>query len=76
LFTSEDSANLLQYRLFDVAPPPQIIQKARLCSRLLAKKEELQQLWRQNVMIKTTISLLLIEIKPIRPPKTPLFHNQ
>jgi hypothetical protein len=53
LFTSEDSANLLQYHLFDVALPPQINRKARLC--LSHAKKELQQLWQQNVMIKTTI---------------------
>jgi hypothetical protein len=57
LFTSEDSANLLQYRLFDVAPPLRINRKARLCSRHANK--EWQQLWQQKRHDKNNHLLLL-----------------
>jgi hypothetical protein len=40
LFTSEDSANLLQYRLFDVAPLPQIIERKADGSRRTQRRAE------------------------------------
>jgi hypothetical protein len=45
LFTSEDSANLLQYRLFDVAPLPRIIEKFevwRAARNFLARSAKLE----------------------------------
>jgi hypothetical protein len=40
MFTSKDIANLLQYRLFDFAPLPRIIERSKADVRV-AREEEL-----------------------------------
>jgi hypothetical protein len=53
LFTSEESTNLLQYRLFVDAPPSRVqsATEKQDCVRVLhsfVAKKELQQLWMQK----------------------------